>query len=207
MKTLLTAVAAVLLLAACGAGDGTSTATDPAGDGPAAPTSVPAAPGLVHTRYLATVMDTGSPELCVGAVAESWPPQCSGPPIAGWDWADHDGMFEQEGDVRWGTFAVTGRWDGETFTYESAIPGPLYDPMVEEPPTYPTPAVELSEDELLEIQESLDETLPGHQSSFPDGERVLADVIYDDGSLQAWVDQTHGKDVVIINSLLVDAQG
>jgi hypothetical protein len=210
MKTLLTAAAAaVLLLSGCGSDEGAPTvASDPAGDAPAspaAPTAVPAAPGTVHTAHVATVMDTGSPELCLGAIAESYPPQCTGPALAGWDWADHDQMFERQGTSTWGSFAVTGQWDGETFTYESAVPAALYDPMVQEPPTYPDPAVELTEAELLAIQDGLDETLPGYQSSWPDGEgHLVVDVVYDDGSLQDWLDAEHGKDVVVLNSLLVD---
>ncbi|MBA2955991.1 hypothetical protein GON03_16760 [Nocardioides sp. MAH-18] len=207
MKTLLTAAAAaLLLLTGCGSdGSGPTVASDPAGETPAVPTTVPAADGTVHTAALATVMDTGSPELCLGAVAESYPPQCTGPAIVGWDWADHERMFERQGPATWGSFAVTGQWDGETFTYESAVPAALYDPMVQEPATYPTPAVELTEAELVEIQDGLDETLPGYQSSYPDGAgHLVVDVVYDDGSLQDWLDAEHGEDVVVLHPLLVD---
>ncbi len=142
MKMLVPAlVAGLLLLSACGSEDRPSTATDPGSEAPVRPTAVPAAPGTVHTRGLVTVMDTGTPELCLGGVMDSYPPQCSGPAIAGWDWADHGGMFERQGKVRWGSFAVTGTFDGETFTYESAVPAALYDAMVQEPPAYPVPAV------------------------------------------------------------------
>jgi hypothetical protein len=39
---------------------------------------------------VATVLQEGDgpPELCLGGVAESFPPQCGGPEIAGWDWED-----------------------------------------------------------------------------------------------------------------------
>ncbi len=40
--------------------------------------------------------------------------------------------------------------------------------------------------------------------SVADG-HVLVDVVYDDGSLQAWADQTYGSDVVIVTGALVDA--
>ncbi len=67
-----------------------------------------AAPGPVRTRDLVVVMDTGAgPEMCLGAVAESYPPQCSGPAIEGWSWRDQQ-AFEKVGDVRWGYFALTG---------------------------------------------------------------------------------------------------
>ena len=84
------ALAALLLVAACGTDDG-GRATDPAGSPPtASPTSpsagaIPPADGEVVTRTLATVMDTGSPELCLGPVAESYPPQCRGIPLRGWN--------------------------------------------------------------------------------------------------------------------------
>ena len=86
--------------------------------------------GPVPTRNLATVMDTGSPELCLGPIAESYPPQCGGPALIDWDWADHKGTFDQQGDVRWGTYAVTGTWDGTSFTATEAVPGALYDPAM-----------------------------------------------------------------------------
>ena len=58
-------------------------------------------------------MDVGRPELCTGPVAESYPPQCGGPPIREWRWADHEGDYEQVGKVRWGAFVVDGYFDGE----------------------------------------------------------------------------------------------
>jgi len=210
MKMLLTAVAAaVLLLSGCGSDEGdTTVAADPAAGAPAtpsAPDAIPAAPGPVHTANVATVMDTGSPELCLGAIAESYPPQCSGPALAGWQWADHDQMFERQGKATWGSFAVSGAWDGETFTYASAVPAALYDPMMQEPPTYPAPAVTLTEAELVEIQDGLATTLPGYQSSAPDAAgHLVVDVVYDDGTLQGWLDGEYGKDVVVLNPLLVD---
>ena len=88
------ALAALVMLAACGSTDAT-VARDPgssSGDNPM-PDSVPAADGTVHTRGAVTVMDTGRPELCLGPIAESWPPQCGGPRIRGWDWAEFPGRF------------------------------------------------------------------------------------------------------------------
>ena len=52
------------------------------GEPTAAPTPVPE--GEVRTRGLVTVLDSGDgPRLCLGAVAESNPPQCDGPPLEG----------------------------------------------------------------------------------------------------------------------------
>ncbi len=207
MKILLAALA-LLTLAACSSESG-ATATDPAGSSgdSAMPTSVPAADGPVRTRNLATVMDTGEPELCLGPVAESYPPQCGGLPMAGWDWKDYDGVFDREGDIRWGMFAVTGTFDGTTFTVTDAIPAALYDPAMTEEPTYPAPAVDLSDAELETIAETVGRDLPGAQGAYGADGHVLVDVTYDDGSLQAWVDEEYGDNVVIVTSALVTAGG
>ncbi|GAB6983509.1 hypothetical protein [Nocardioides pyridinolyticus] len=204
MRTASALAALLLVLAACGSEDG-ATATDPSGPSDAMPTAVPAAPGQVTTRGIVTVMDTGSPELCLGPVAESWPPQCGGPPIEGWDWADHDGVFERQQDTRWGLFVVTGTWDGATFGYDSAVPAALHNPIVDAEPVLPRPAVELSQGELDEIAEQVGSDLPGAQGAYAEGGHVLVDVIYDDGSFQAWVDEEHGAGVVVVSSMLVDA--
>ena len=68
------------------------------------------------------VMDVDRPELCTGPVAESYPPQCGGPPIREWRWADHEGDYEQVGKVRWGAFVVQGYFDGDEYVVTSATP-------------------------------------------------------------------------------------
>lgn len=88
---------------------------------PKQPTQVPAAPGLVLGG--ATVLDDGDgAELCLGGVAESLPPQCGGPPLIGWDWADHEGDFEEASGVKWGDFVVTGTFDGTSVTPTEVVP-------------------------------------------------------------------------------------
>ena len=210
MRTLLAAVALLLaapLLAACG-DEGDTTATDPGSDPGSSrpaqmPTEIPAARGTVHSSGLVTVMDKGSPELCLGAVAESWPPQCGGPPIEGWDWADHHGVFERQQQIRWGQFLVTGTWDGSTFGYQDAVPAALYDAMPTEEVRLPAPAVEHTQAELEDIAAEVGD-LPGAQGAYADAGHVLVDVVYDDGSLQAWADAAYGTDVVIVRPALID---
>lgn len=208
---LIPAALAVLALAlvGCGSEEGPDSARDPAAgsdETPAPPTAVPAAPGRVHTAFPATVMDTGQgAELCLGGVAESYPPQCSGPAIPNWTWAEFgQDMYDEQGEVRWGLFAVTGTWDGSEFTVESAVPGPLYDPAQSTPPPLADPAVDLDEDELVEISDGLNDVIPGYLTSYADGGHVLASVIYDDGTLQDYVDARYGRDVVVIQRMLVD---
>lgn len=208
---------AVSLTACGGGGDGPATASDPATqaqvdtpdtpDVPEAPTTVPAAPGEVRSRNLATVMDTGGgAELCLGVIAESYPPQCSGPAITNWDWTDYAGTFEKQGDVRWATYAVSGTWDGTAFTVTDAISGALYDPMPEQPTKLPTPSTDYTQAELDDISMTVGTDLPGADGGYADQKgHALVDVTYDDGTLQDYVDATYGAGVVIVSGQLVDA--
>lgn len=207
MRTTLVATALLLTtLAACGGGE-EDTATDPGtATSDPAPTAAPVPSGPVRTANLATVLDDGDgPELCLGPVAESYPPQCGGPALVGWDWATHgQQMFDEQGQVRWGTFAVTGTWDGTAFTVSESIPGPLYDPGVAEPTPTPTPATSYDEAGLEDIATEVRD-LPGTQGSFSDGTHVTLEVMYDDGTLQAWADEEYGAAVVLVTPLLRDA--
>ncbi|WP_309647615.1 hypothetical protein [Nocardioides sp.] len=215
MKTAVAALfLAVPLLVSCGGDDqGGDVVQDPAGAGGSSsaglerPTAVPAAPGEVRSASLPTVMDTGTGpvELCLGAIAESYPPQCGGPAIPNWDWADQQGMFEQQGKIRWGTFAVTGTWDGTAFSVTDAIPAALYDPMMPEPTEPPSPATAYTDAELQEIATEVGD-LPGAQGAYGGDGHVMVDVTYDDGSIQAWADEEYGESVVLVNPALVDVE-
>lgn len=210
------ALLSALSLAACSGDDGSASASDPAApgaqaDAPQPPTAVPAAPGRVRSTGLPTVMDTGgegaTAELCLGAIAESYPPQCSGPTIVNWDWAAQKGTFDQQDDVRWGTYAVTGTWDGTAFTVTDALTGALYDPMMPEPVVLPDPSVSYSAAELEGIARDLGDDLPGYQGSYADESgHVLVDVLYDDGNLQSYVDAAYGADVVVLDAALADVE-
>lgn len=112
-------VVAGLLVAGCGDGTGVD-----AGAISEPPQTGPAASGdAVTTRYPVTVIDGGDgAKLCLGGVAESLPPRCGGPELIGWDWADHDGDYEEVAEVRWGDFKVTGTFDGTDLTVTDAVP-------------------------------------------------------------------------------------
>ncbi len=235
-----------------------------------------------------TVMDLGQgddPQLCLGAIAESYPPQCSGIPITNWDWAPVKDTSEASGTTRWGSYAVTGTYDGETFTVtQEPVSSALYDPAAptDDPFTTPCPepdggwavvdpdkvafedqdavysaaallptyagsfldmgadpgkpaddasgtivnvlvtddpegaeaalrkvwggplcvsVSEHTEAELVEIQDGLQD-LPGLLSSGPQLDKLMVDVVWDDGTLQAWADAAYGEGLVVIRSVL-----
>ncbi|GAB3022754.1 hypothetical protein GCM10011376_28410 [Nocardioides flavus (ex Wang et al. 2016)] len=274
------AAAAVLTvlgsLAACSTDPGTNAVDPSASDEPAASTGPAGAPtpvpeGEVRTQGLVMVLDDGDgPELCLGPVAESYPPQCGGPALVDFDWGDVGS--EQASGVRWGSYALTGTYDGTTFTVTDAIPAALYDVMAEpepEPlaaacddatttdtsratpedmdatlaaasalPTYATAWLtgntinvavtgdpEAAEAELrrtwggmlcvttvertdadlnevnTELQGALGDQLLTSGSFAPDS--LDAQVVFDDGSIQAWADETYGEGLVRISSALV----
>jgi len=135
----LRAAALMLLVVGCGTNTGEGSTAD--GPEPAAmPTSVPPPDGEVTVRTL--VLDKDRPELCLGGVDQSLPPQCGGPPIDGWDWADFaEGEdFDSASGVTWGDFVVWGSYDGTTFTLDRALPADEVEaePRPEEPDRFQT---------------------------------------------------------------------
>ena len=71
------------------------------------------------------------PVLCLGAIADSLPPQCGGIPIESWDWDAVSGE-ESAAGATWGSYTVTGFYDGDTFTLIEA--GPPRPPEVDDDP-------------------------------------------------------------------------
>jgi len=212
---LVLAAAAALALAGCA----TTAATAPIPSSTETPSETPASPdeptelgavpepvpgGEVVAQGL--VLDAGTPVLCLGAVAESAPPQCGGLPLVGWDWSAIDG-WEQSASTRWGSYAVQGTFDGETFRVTAdPISLALYDaaPIPEaprEPGTTP-------EDELERIQGVLQDALGDRLLDGQPVEGTLeATVVFDDGTLQEHLDEVYGASVVHVTSALreVDA--
>ena len=196
------AATSIALLAACATGPGGSpTPTDTV----ELPAGAIAAPGQVVGQ--GTVIQTGDtpPQFCLGPVMESYPPQCSGPELLGWDWDAVEGE-EAAGDVTFGAFAVWGTWDGSVFTATESVMLALYDPMpFVDPLLDPENAGDTAEADLTRIQDELTETKPfpflsaGQMNGY-----LFVDVIYDDGSIQEWVDHTYLPDTVAIRSALRD---
>jgi hypothetical protein len=61
------------------------------------------------------------PELCVGGVLTSRPPQCSGATIVGLDWATVPGA-ETVAGVTWGEYHVVGTYDDASYTFTLTQP-------------------------------------------------------------------------------------
>ncbi|GAA5032118.1 hypothetical protein ACFQRL_04820 [Microbacterium fluvii] len=189
-------VALALALAGCASG----------ADSPASgtPTDVALVPPAGEVIGQGTVMDRGGEvEMCLGAVAESYPPQCSGIPLEGWSWEGVDGA-ESSGETTWGAYAVQGTYDLQTFTVTAApVLLALYDPM---PIDDPTGGVDGQTDaaRLADVQTAVTDDLAGLGlvAASTDRGYVWADVVWDDGGLQAWADQTYGDDVVVVRSAL-----
>jgi hypothetical protein len=145
----------------------------------------------------ATVIDDGSgAELCA-IVLESYPPQCGAPvPLVGWDWTGLDLVQEAEG-VRWGVFTVVGEYDGERMTLtETPAPAESW------PEGVPSHTGDLSTVELTAIQRDLERDLPDAIGNAAADGFVHVTVWFDDGSLQAELDDRYGEGAVVVSSLL-----
>lgn len=174
-----------------------------AGTPAARPTSLDPAPPSGEIVAQGTVLDDGSgAQLCLGAVAESAPPQCAGIPLRGWDWTAVTDATAS-GGARWGSYAVQGRFDGATLSVSApAVPLALYDPMPVEDPTGGVPGT--SDDaELRDVEQRVHDTLGDAvlASGAYDG-RLWVTVVWDDGTLQHAADAEFGPDVVVIQSAM-----
>lgn len=205
-------VAGLLALAGC-AGSAT-----PGAGSTAAPGEFPrpAAAGEVLAQATVLQKDGEDPQLCLGGVAESYPPLCGGPPILGWDWAAVE-QSESASGVTWGSYAITGTWDASAFTVtQPPIPLSLYDPIAQiDPRRDPANAGPSDESTLLALQEQLHaaDYSPAQFSDWseapilgdwPENGYLWVNVIYDDGSIQKFFDEQFGTDVVAVVPALRD---
>jgi hypothetical protein len=184
---------------------------EPSVDAGEAPAPVPDGP--VRTNGLVTVLDPGTgPQLCLGAIAESYPPQCSGPPIVDFPWGDAG--FEEVSGVKWGMYAVSGTFDGTTFTATEAIPAMLYDPM-ETPATEPPgPACEspATTDSTKTTPEAMDATvnaasaLPGYATTWLTGNTINVAVIKDAAGAEAKLRETWGGPLCVTTAEHTEAE-
>lgn len=201
------AATALLLLAGC--------TTAPGASAPPTSTTVPSdtrweeaepAPPTGPVVGTGTVLDeSGDVRLCLGAIRESYPPQCDGVPLDGWSWDGVDGR-ETSGETQWGAYAVTGAWDGERFTV-TAPPAllALYDPMAPEDPTGGVDGTSTAE-ELDRVQNDIAGRLGAEALALStDRGYVWLQVVWDDGSLQNAADEEYGEGVVIVTSALQES--
>ena len=201
--------ASVLALAGCATPAG-SAAPSSAGDAPVGASlgSLWPAPPEGDVIAQGTVMDVGGEaELCLGPIAESYPPQCSGIPIADWTWEGIDGS-ESSGDTTWGAYAVQGEYDGEQFTVsQPPVMLALYDPMMQEDPTGGKPG-QGDEATLTEIQDELPDILQeAYLGSWVENGWLYIDVVWDDGTWQKAADDDYGDDTVIVRSAMRPVDG
>jgi hypothetical protein len=162
------------------------------------------APPDAEVLVQGTVMDkTGAGiQLCLGAMALSYPPRCGGIPIDGWDWDAVEGE-ETAGDSTWGAYAVTGAFDGDTLTVTAdPVPLALFDPMVPSDPTGGA-AGETDEATLQQVQRTVQDRLGDEvQEAYVENGYLRVRVLWDDGTYQDAADGEFGEQVVIVESLM-----
>ena len=100
----LAAAALCLALAVAGCGGG----------GEATPEYRAVGTVLEVTRTPSAEVGAHGPQLCLGPIMMSLPPQCGGIDIVGWDWDTVTGERSAAGTT-WGSYAVVGTFDGSRF--------------------------------------------------------------------------------------------
>lgn len=137
------AAALALVAAACGQTEGATSSTLGTADSstttaslpPSTSTTLPATSPTAD-QYVAsgTLLDKAGvgPQLC-SHIATSLPPQCSGLPVIGLDWADVP-WAETAGDTTWATARLVGTFDGTSLTLtEPPTQGDVGSPLPETP--------------------------------------------------------------------------
>lgn len=115
---------------------------EPGSSGPGAGASSDAPGGEDLYEGTGMVLETRqfAAELCLGAVQESYPPQCRGIPLKGWSWDDVEGEESAAGST-WGYYHVVGSYDGATFTVTRATQ-PEIEPQEDEQGRFASPCPE-----------------------------------------------------------------
>lgn len=162
-RWLLAGVSALVVLgaAACAGAPADPAGADPAGDGGA--TSAPIVVDSDTELYAHTTLlqeGDGEPELCLGGVMESYPPQCGGLVVVGLDW-DDVADAETASGTTWGTGWVVGTYDAEagTFTLTGPVSGSPPD-GVDVPTAEPVDFPQLCDDPYRGGDEEFDATSP-----------------------------------------------
>jgi hypothetical protein len=112
----------LLVVSGCGTAERTTGGSGTSGtEPPATSVPMPEPTGLYEGDGTVLEAKDRGPELCLGGVLTSLPPQCGGVPLLGWDWRSVDGE-ESAGGTTWGSYHVVGRYDGETLTVTDVGP-------------------------------------------------------------------------------------
>lgn len=175
----------------------TGCASSPAAQDPAPD----ATPELTASATVLGREDGTPPVLCLGLVLESFPPLCSGPTVLGWDWSNVVDA-QRASDSIWGTYDVTGTWDGTSLTLTS-MPKPAEPESpgtadVEDGGAAATPAATAAIAHYR-AESQTDADILGVQEA---GGSALVTVVFDDGSMQKDADALYGRGVVVITSAL-----
>ena len=200
------------LLGACGSRHptpGRAPTTFPASPTPAAgPRPVPA---RHRPRHRASARSSrcpaASPELCLGPVMESYPPQCDGVPLAGWDWEEHRAArggrrprrpCDPLGHLR--RHRHLRRPHHDRHRRGAARPVRHGGRAVATTPGAARPHAPTSGP----TSSPASACCPGMLTSVREGDigPVYVDVVHDDGTLQAWADATFGAGAVRVTSAL-----
>lgn len=192
---------AALLLTSCAAG------TADAGGDAARPGAALAAltpdPPSGEVLGQGMVLDDGTTAtLCLGAVAESAPPQCSGIPLSGWSW---EGLMDATttSGTTWGSYAVWGTFDGDTVTVtRTPVPLALFDAMPAPDPTRGEPGEATAADVGTAQAVASDAIGDTYLGSHDANGWLYLDVVWDDGTWQDAADQDFGAGKVIVRSAL-----
>lgn len=216
-------VAALFALAACGQGADSGDAGE-APDGSSAACKATSAescdtqsgePGspadeVVYQGALTVLqgVERDSAELC-GVVAESYPPQCGGLPVTGWDWGSVE--HEEAEGVRWGMYIVTGTFDGKSLVLTedpvstSEVDMADYPHLQYQEPQIGDPAEDLSVEELQAIADELVAEFPRTVfGGWVDEENgvALVDTLLVTPELEAYVAEHYPEDTVAFSAML-----
>ncbi|WP_317232446.1 hypothetical protein [Clavibacter capsici] len=181
------ALVAVLALAGCAAASGAESSMSP--------------DELTATALVREEPGTSGPTMCVGVIDTSFPPQCGGAPLVGWDW---DAVDDEESAVGviWGEYDLVGTWDGTDFTLTRAPAAPTRPEVADGYTPWPDPADQATVDRALADYDARGMSVTGVFEMGDGAGRAMVSVFHDDGSMQAEADARYGEDVVVIESAL-----
>jgi hypothetical protein len=193
-------VVGLLALAACGSQSADSTA---GGDPPADVVSDDYTGLFRGTNITVLSSPDHGPQLCA-AVAESYPPQCEGLDIAGWDWSSV--KHESAGGTAWGSYDVVGTVDDDVFTLAETptAPTPPHTADDVECPEPCTPATDHTPRELHQIADRIADDLPDVQSVWSNPQTGTVGVTVWVAYEAVWqqLAAEHGADVIDLQGML-----